>query len=70
MSKYFHKGDAVMFPAPREVDRYLYRSQMKKVIAPVRFPAPREVDRELYKRNSFWRCDNKIAVVSGPSRGR
>ena len=48
MSKYFHKGDAVMFPAPREVDRYLYRSQMKKVIAPVRFPAPREVDRYLY----------------------
>ena len=24
MSKYFHKGDAVMFPAPLEVDRFLY----------------------------------------------
>ena len=38
-----------MFPAPREVDRYLYINEYQepKIIL-VRFPAPREVDRFLY----------------------
>ena len=38
-----------MFPAPREVERYLYLDEPEKVKIPqFVFPPPREVDRYLY----------------------
>ena len=37
------------FPAPAEVDRYLYRSRTERLLLRLRgFPAPLEVDRYLY----------------------
>ena len=36
------------FPAPREVDRYLYLDIFDEMASIDEFPAPREVDRELY----------------------
>ena len=36
------------FPAPLEVDRYLYSFTSIKARFDKKFPAPREVDRELY----------------------
>ena len=45
------KNKTFVFPAPREVDRYLYTlisPMIDEYIAEVRFPAPREVDRYLY----------------------
>ena len=57
------------FPAPREVDRCLYKMQYITIDELVTFPAPREVDRELYRqlRVGFPRL---WVQVSGPSRGR
>ena len=46
------KNKTFVFPAPREVDRYLYTlisPMIDEYIAEVRFPAPREVDRYLYE---------------------
>ena len=41
-----------MFPAPREVERYLYLDEPEKVKIPqFVFPAPLEVDREIYVRD-------------------
>ena len=37
-----------MFPAPREVDRYLYRFGKNRTFGGLRFPSPLEVDRFLY----------------------
>ena len=36
------------FPAPREVDRYLYTGSKKRFFIDLEFPAPLEVDRYLY----------------------
>ena len=36
------------FPAPREVDRFLYTPSFAKRVIPTEFPAPLEVDRYLY----------------------
>ena len=38
-----------MFPAPLEVDRYLYHLESCLALGGLAFPAPREVDRFLYK---------------------
>ncbi|RKV66566.1 MAG: hypothetical protein D8H99_67165 [Streptococcus sp.] len=37
------------FPAPPEVDRYLYNTNKQLIKRINEFPAPLEVDRELYK---------------------
>ena len=37
-----------MFPAPPEVDKYLYIKLLDKITKWFLFPAPLEVDRELY----------------------
>ena len=38
-----------LFPAPREVDRYLYRAMTsQEYLEILKFPASLEVDRELY----------------------
>ena len=45
------------FPAPREVDRYLYWEGHGFYLAPQMFPAPLEVYRELYRfsrGSSLW----------------
>ena len=59
-----------MFPAPLEVDRELYKLDVKHDRYTGNwFPAPREVDRELYQvmiLNSITLLNS----VSGPSRGR
>ena len=39
-----------MFPAPREVDRFLYKKEGILMSIDKMFPAPREVDRFLYKK--------------------
>ena len=55
----------LLFPAPREVDRYLYYRNLAQFGSALAFPAPREVDRGLYSVFIllFW------PNVSGPSRG-
>ena len=59
-----------MFPAPREVDRFLYapirlRGREREA---VQFPAPLEGDRGLYE----WPIEQELWAlpVSGPSRER
>ena len=45
---------ALKFPAPREVDRYLYSMPYIDTMAGEKeFPSPLEVDRELYIRSEF-----------------
>ena len=40
------------FPAPLEVDRYLYHmGKLTFKFLRTQFPAPREVDREIYEKN-------------------
>ena len=55
-------------PAPREVDRFLYKVNMIKTTVTNEFPSPLEVDRCLYitMKNQI----KKTEKVSGPSRGR
>ena len=38
----------IVFPSPREVDRYLYALKEKAMTFGIVFPAPLEVDRYLY----------------------
>ena len=55
-----------MFPAPREVDRYLYKGKdvMEYMNGRyVEFPAPCEVDRELY-RNTMKDLRGTIKMFS------
>ena len=42
------KASVCKFPAPREVDRYLYERRLNMAMFYEVFPAPLEVDRELY----------------------
>ena len=60
-----------MFPAPLEVDRELYFSELELYInfTNNKFPAPREVDREIYSRR-VQKESSPLCYVSGPSRGR
>ncbi len=44
---------AIWFPAPLEVDRYLYNSCGSSGYHWVEFPAPLEVDSELYRTTSI-----------------
>ena len=58
----------LLFPAPREVDRYLYGLINKVRVTAEEFPAPREVDRDLYTLRIILTLE--LLKVSGPSRGR
>ena len=55
-----------MFPAPREVDRYLYDGNADFEYFPSMFPATPEVDRGIYDLDTSVL---QIQSVSGPSRG-
>ena len=60
MEKYFGLQD-FKFPAPREVDRYLYVWESDKGIDLYVFPSPPEVDRELYRletNRTIEKCSN------------
>ena len=61
--------DIKKFPAPREVNRWLYIGYGVFISAGAgSFPAPREGDRELYKELTMTK--KLKAQVSGPSRVR
>ena len=54
-----------MFPAPSEVDTYLYkRTEVYEAIDKALFPAPYEVDRWLY--NGLVYCGNTVMKFPAP----
>ena len=57
-----------MFPAPLEVDRWIYSEEAEREARYFLFPAPLEVDRgyTIY----YFGQNNKNPTFSGPSRGR
>ena len=56
------------FPAPLEVDRYLYHmGKLTFKFLRTQFPAPREVDRYLYRTKRRYIL---VVSVSAPSRDR
>ena len=60
--------EADEFPAPFEVDRFLYKMKKSLVQKIESFPSPLEVNRFLYKWGA--EMNDKGKTVSGPSRGR
>ena len=55
-----HAGSHIKFPAPLEVDRFLYKVAWKRDFElSQKFPAPLEVDRELYPIMSL----NTVSLV-------
>ena len=56
-----------MFPAPREVDRWIYAKELVQHGDIWSFPSPLEVDRFLYA--AAFVLAGIIGWVSGPSRG-
>lgn len=45
-----------MFPASREVDRWIYSEEAEREARYFLFSAPREVDREIYQAQNYIRA--------------
>ena len=52
--------ETLLFPAPLEVDRFLYFMSIDKISMERMFPAPREVDRFLYTQFNLFVWQPKL----------